>query len=103
MAKIIFYFPGNGLHSFLIEDRFERMYKEQLGIKEIGKCGFPVAMSHQGIDYELFPFLKEVHEQYDNIELVSAPFGHGPHHDSLHAIEDKPCLPRHRRQDRKGY
>jgi len=77
MAKIIFYLPGNGTHSFLIEDRFERMYNEQLGINALGKTGFPIAISHQGIDYDMFPFLKDVHAQYDNFEVVGALYGHG--------------------------
>lgn len=76
MAKIALFLPGNATHSFLLEDRWQKMYDEQLGLNAIGRSGIPVTVSHQGIDYALFPFLKDLHAQYKNISVANAPFGH---------------------------
>lgn len=80
MAKIALYFPGNATHSFLLKDangdRWQRMYDEQLGLHEIGRSGVPVTTSHQGLDYELYPFLKETLAQYPSISVANAPFAH---------------------------
>ncbi len=77
MAKIVLYLPANTFHSFLREDRWGRMSTERMGLCEIGKSGIPVTVSHQGIDYELCPYLEELLRQYaSNIEVAGAPYGH---------------------------
>lgn len=76
MAKIALYLPGNATHSFLLGDRWQRMYDERLGLDEIGRSGVPVTTSHQGIEYELYPFLRETLAQYPSISVANAPFAH---------------------------
>lgn len=76
MAKIVLFLPGNATHSFLIGERWQKMYNERLGLEAIGKSGVPVTVSHQGLDYELYPFLRDMHSQYSNIDVANAPFGH---------------------------
>jgi hypothetical protein len=76
MAKIALYFPGNATHSFLLGDRWQRMSDEHLGLDAIGRSGVPVTTSHQGLDYELYPFLAETLAKYPSISVANAPFAH---------------------------
>jgi hypothetical protein len=50
---------------------------EQLGLRVIGESGVPVSASFQGIDHEVFPWLKGTLLQHPSIECLSATYGHG--------------------------
>ncbi|MDP2934707.1 MAG: hypothetical protein Q8N59_03020 [bacterium] len=76
MAKVCLFVSGNAFHSFLLGDRWQKMYDEQLGLNAIGRSGIPITVGHQGIDYELYPFLKDVHRKYPNISVVNATYTH---------------------------
>jgi len=76
MAKICLFLPGNVMHSFLLGDRWQKMYDEQVGLNAIGASNIPVVISHQGIEYELCPFLLDIHRKYPNILVANAPYSH---------------------------
>ncbi|MFA5184983.1 MAG: hypothetical protein WC551_00660 [Patescibacteria group bacterium] len=76
MSKIILVVPGNATHSFLLGERWDKMYREELGLNAIGRSGVPVTVSHQGLDYELYPFLQDVLARYPSISVANAQYGH---------------------------
>jgi len=76
MAKVCLFLPGNVMHSFLLGDRWQKMYDEQVGLNAIGASDIPVVISHQGIEYELCPFLLDIHRKYPNILVANAPYSH---------------------------
>lgn len=76
MAKVCLFLPGNIMHSFLLGERWQKMYNEQAGLNAIGASGIPVIISHQGIEYELCPFLMDVHRKYSNISIANASYSH---------------------------
>jgi len=76
MSRIVLVIPGNALHSFLLGERWDKMFREELGLNAIGRSGVPVTVSHQGLDYELFPFLPDVLARYPSISVANAQYGH---------------------------
>lgn len=76
MGKIILNLPGNAFHSNLLADRWEEMFQSKVGLDAIGVSGVPVAISYQGIDYKIMPWLAETLAKYPSIEVLNAPHSH---------------------------
>lgn len=76
MAKIALFLPANSFHSFLIENRWQEMDGERLGLDVIGSFGIPVTTSHQGLDFDLCPYLLGVLQRHRSISFVNAPLAH---------------------------
>ncbi len=77
MGTIHLALSGNAFHSDVPQKRWHEIDSERLGLEIIGESGLPVSVSFQGIDFELFPWLKETLLRYPSIECVHASYGHG--------------------------
>lgn len=72
----MFFVPGNSKHSNNLPPGFEAMYSSKAGLDAIGSSGVPVAVSYQGIDYKILPWLRETLAKYPSIQVVNAPHSH---------------------------
>lgn len=76
MGKIILNLPGNTFHSNVLAHRWEEMYQSRVGLEAIGTSGVPVAVSYQGIDYKIMPWLEKTLAKYPSIEVLNASHSH---------------------------
>lgn len=77
MGTIHLALSGNAFHSDTPEDKWHVLDSEQLGLQVIGGDGIPASVSFQGIDFEIFPWLRGTLAHYPSLECTSAPYGHG--------------------------
>jgi hypothetical protein len=77
MGTIHLALSGNAFHSDTPEERWHVLDSERLGLEIIGESGLPVSVSFQGVDLEIFPWLKSVLAQHPSLEQIRAPYGHG--------------------------
>ncbi len=76
MGAIHLALVGNAFHSATPKKKWPQLEAEKLGLEVIGESGLPVSTSFQGIDFEIFPWLKSTLVQHPSIECVSATYGH---------------------------
>lgn len=76
MSSLNINLPANAQHGNIQPHNFERADKEKLGLEAIGSSGIPFSVSFQGACSLLWPWLWSTTRKYDNIEVLSANFGH---------------------------
>lgn len=77
MGSVHLALSGNSFHSDVSQEQWSRLDNERLGLDAIGDSGLPVSVSFQGIDFDMFPWLKRTLSHYPSIECISATYGHG--------------------------
>lgn len=66
----------NSFHGNLLPERFEQLYKEELGLEAIGLSGFKMTINCHGIDFLMYPWLTNYFNKFKNLQLAGGLFSH---------------------------
>jgi hypothetical protein len=60
----------------VLPENFVKMYQEKIGLKVLGESGLKVVLNCHGIDFLMYPWLRELVSSYKNFQLTGGLFSH---------------------------
>lgn len=66
----------NAFHGNVLPENFDRMYQEHLGLEVLGESGLSMTINCHGIDFLMYPWLRDVLNSYANFRVAGGLFSH---------------------------